>query len=400
VFRAEHRENQMDSAPHLRGEDRPEFERVLRQALYAERIRSALQRVSDELSSEQLREAAMESWRPISGAAAPEYARYVDVRARLRDAAKANEGGGGGGDTADGPNTPAGAGGSERTGSRPAASSPVGLTGRGEGTRPPLSVMLAGGSGSPVGVGSAMAVLTPILAGAAAVIFLFVGYIMGLFEPEPVLARSLRTAGWLFAAISIAGVVFGMIALVLTALRHSSGTRHESPVGQAELAAAKEMWRTALLERGFYPFLTKQIRSASDLRGRSKAGGAGGATPAGDSDEHRWRRPGYSSPGFSTDPESILRQQRQARTSGAARNGPAPAPEPGPDTPSVPPTPPAPPAPSTPPSPELADGDEDSADDTEERPAPSGRSAHASTRQDTPRRRMTGLLGRGRRRDR
>lgn len=251
----------MDIADQMREEDHSEFENALSETLYAQR--AELHEVEDVLDADQLRSAALEELPDIAAPAAGEYQRYVHVRDRVR-----------------------------------AASTPAKRPSERRGRSPRASVMLSGTLGKPAGLGPVTAVLAPILAGAAAVIFLIVGYALGVVSPEPQVAGALRTAGWLFAGLSVATFVIAMVALMLTALRHSSASRHETPATQRELARAKEAWRTALIERGIQPYLAEQLDQAR--RHQRRHGSA--LEP---DDEEQSYHPGYSSPSFSTNPESV-----------------------------------------------------------------------------------------------
>ncbi|OIV38484.1 hypothetical protein BIV57_05640 [Mangrovactinospora gilvigrisea] len=275
----------MDSAPHLRAEDRPEFERVLADALRSERVGRALES-TPVLNLEQLRTAALEAAPAIAAAAAEEYAEYLAARELLLEQS------------------------ADERGST-------------------LSAVLK----KPSGVGPVMLVLTPVLSGAAAVIFLVVGYLMAAFKPEPPLAESLRTAGWLFAAIALAAFVAGMAALLVTAMRHSSAARRESPAQRAHMERARDDWREALTRNGIDPFVDRSIATAQGLesRGRVPRATPGPVTPARRSPDspssgEARRRPGFSSPGFSTAPESLGGEPAvRASRLGAARPGTGPA---------------------------------------------------------------------------
>lgn len=74
----------MNSAPHLLNEDRPEFERILDEALRTAPDRPDLAAVGQRLNPEQLRTMALNATALITAAAATEYQNYVKVRADLR----------------------------------------------------------------------------------------------------------------------------------------------------------------------------------------------------------------------------------------------------------------------------------------------------------------------------
>src|SRR4051812_34040586 len=76
----------MNSAPHLLNEDRPEFERILDEALRTAPNRPELAAVGQRLNPEQLRTMALNAAALISTAAATEYEHYTKVRDELRAA--------------------------------------------------------------------------------------------------------------------------------------------------------------------------------------------------------------------------------------------------------------------------------------------------------------------------
>jgi hypothetical protein len=211
-----------DSAPSLRPEDRPDFERALTEAL-----RSAYGGPHHEppLSAEQLRTMALSAIEPIVACAAPEYQQYVEDREQVTpDRSRV------------------------------------------------LSMSLAEQPSSGAGLFAVVAVLTPILAGTAALIFLVLGYLLhAVHTPEPTIAAPLRTAGWLFAAIAAIGILAGMIGLVSTALRNGSTATRDADrdilaVLPPEVAAARDTWLDALTERGIKPFLYEALAQAAAPR--------------------------------------------------------------------------------------------------------------------------------------
>ncbi|WP_329177010.1 hypothetical protein [Streptomyces sp. NBC_01477] len=253
----------MTTAPHLLNEDRPDFEHVLDEAL---RI------VLDEeeargpgrpdgamgdglpLNAEQLRTLALAAAEPISGRAAAEYDVYRTLRAQTREAV--------------------------REAARSRDSRAFGYAAMG----------VADGAGSGAGLAAVIAVLTPLLAGAAALIFLVIGYSMDAVDPQPAIAAPLRTAGWFFAAVAAASILLGAIGLLLTALRDGSSAIHDSPDGMPpEVLQARETWHQALLDRGLLPFLDAALNDTSIP-----------AAPSVAPSVPRIPRLGYSSPDYSS----------------------------------------------------------------------------------------------------
>ncbi|MGR3939310.1 hypothetical protein [Streptomyces sp. BRA346] len=218
--------------PALRPEDEPDVERVLRQALNTPEIRAALRRrgPAGGAAAERLRARALAERTGIAAAAAPEYAAYLRHR------------------TAGAPDV--------RTGRAPSATA---------GAR---------------GLLPALAVLAPVLAAAATVIFLLLGSVLGLGGPGHELGDALLTAGETAAVITAVTTACQVAWLLSTAARHRSPAPLSGNPGAAE---AREAWRRALLERGVLPYLRAQLRQTEPHRT---------ATPG--------RRPrlGYTSPDF------------------------------------------------------------------------------------------------------
>ncbi|MBT2526718.1 hypothetical protein J7E91_15115 [Streptomyces sp. ISL-99] len=243
------------SAPHLLAEDRPEFERVLDEALRTAHHRPELSAIGQRLNSTQLRTMAMNASALIAAAAATEYDHYVKVREEMR--------------------TP------------PAAA---------DGTGSVLAMGDATTETTGAGAAAVVAVLAPVLAGTASVIFLIVGYLLTMLTPEPAFARTLLTAGWIFAALAAAGFLAAAVGLLLTALRNGSTACRDGRGGERErnpeVERAGEAWRHALLERGVVPFL----RAALAEPGTGPAAPAP-RRPAGRMPDLGYSRPDYSSPG-------------------------------------------------------------------------------------------------------
>ncbi|MFJ6232526.1 hypothetical protein ACIQH0_00380 [Streptomyces griseus] len=243
---------QMTSAPHLLAEDGPEYERILGDALRHAHERPDLEGVGDRLNTEQLRTMALSATALITAAAATEYEHYVKARAELRRAAAAE--GIDGGPAADGPQSTA--------------------------------------AGSGAGIGAVIAVLTPLLAGSAAVIFLLVGYLLKAVNPSLTFGRSMVAAGWFFAAVAAAAILVAAIGLLVTALRNGATSPAAEDEGQElpeDVARAREAWRHALLERGILPFLRDALADPT----------AGPAARTPHRSPHRIPKVGYSRPDFS-----------------------------------------------------------------------------------------------------
>lgn len=213
----------MNSAPHLLTEDRPEFDRLLDEALRTAHQRPELATLGERLNAEQLRTMAVGASALLTAAAAAEYDHYVKLRGERRDEALS---------------TP-GSAGADRS------------SGQDEGE-------------DGAGVSAVVAVLAPVLAGTAMLIFLLVGYILKAIEPEPAFANTMLTAGWLFGALTVVSLVFAVIGLLVTAVRNrATEVVAEDEAIPDELTQAREAWRHALLERGILPFLRDALADPS-----------------------------------------------------------------------------------------------------------------------------------------
>ncbi|MZD04273.1 hypothetical protein GTW43_04140 [Streptomyces sp. SID5785] len=252
----------MNSAPHLLNEDRPEFERILDEALRTAPDHPDPAVVGRTLNAEQLRTMALGAAALINTAAVTEYEHYVKVREELRTAPR-----------------PVVRTSREQGGSAMAESAgPIGLVA--ETTGP--------------GVAAVAVVLAPVLAGTAALIFLLVGYILKMLDPAPEFADTMLTAGWIFGACTAAGILVAAVCLLLAALRNGSTSLRAGTPAEADeaLERAREAWGDALLERGLLPFLRDALAGPPD-GGTPLGGGHGGQTS-------RMPQLGYNRPGFSS----------------------------------------------------------------------------------------------------
>ncbi|MER7831876.1 hypothetical protein [Streptomyces sp. NPDC095602] len=220
----------MKWAPHLLPEDRAEYERLLDEALRTAHDRPELAAIGRRLDRGQLRAMALGAAALISAAAATEYAVYVRVRDEHR---------------------------------RPSGASVVAsvLGGHDDGAAPGA------------GFGVVVTVLTPILAGTAALVLLLLGYVLKMLAPPPQVAGPLLTAGWFFAAVTAAGLLVAAIGLLVTALRNRPAETAVPGARSDELSLARDAWRHALVERGIVPFLREALAE------RDQATGQGGLLP-------------------------------------------------------------------------------------------------------------------------
>lgn len=279
----------MTDAPHLLDEDRPDYERILDEALRDTTVLQALSAPQPHLNAEQLRTKAMLAADTVATAAAAEYRHYRVLRDGLTlDAGSPRPGGGLGSE---------------------------------------LSGRLRADEGA--GFFPVLTVLAPILSWAAALLLLLIGYLLRAARPALPLGRSIVTAGWAGIAVGIAAMAVGIVGLLLTALRDGSAApAGHDPQLVADVAEARRAWHTALLERALLPYLHDNLGSDPALSPRP----SGRPVPP-DLLSPGYSRPGYSSAGFTspgvegiTDPEG-----REPRTAEFTSPGYSPPGFTGPD---------------------------------------------------------------------
>ncbi|MFE0651594.1 hypothetical protein ACFVZH_23695 [Streptomyces sp. NPDC059534] len=210
----------MNVAPHLLTEDRAEYERVLDDALSTAHARPDLAGVGTRLTVAQLRAMTLNATTLVTSAAAEEYDHFVKVREQNRAAL---------------------------------------------GTRAPAAAAERPGPGA--GVVAIFTVMVPVLAGAAAVIFLLVGAVIHALAPTVVFGATLLTAGLVFGALAAAGLLCAAAGLLVTALRNSPVQVSAGGPPDDELSLARDAWRHALLERGILPFLRDVLAATAPPTG-------------------------------------------------------------------------------------------------------------------------------------
>ncbi|MGI5405189.1 hypothetical protein ACQEV9_00185 [Streptomyces chartreusis] len=259
----------MRSAPqYLLSEDRPEYERLLDEALHSAPGRPDLAAVGWRLNAEQLRTMALNATPLITAAAATEYQHYIAVREEQRD---------------------------------PAASMRESEAGEAAGlTRTVPGTHKAAGAGTV----AVLAVLTPVLAGSAAAMLLGVGYLLALLGRSSSFSGDLITTGWVFGAVMVAAILVAATGLLISALRNTSTTATYGELSP-EVRRARDAWRTALLEHGIIPF----------LRDALGASGTASAPYRASSPDSRMPHLGYSRPGFSGSADGSEPQARPSFTS-------------------------------------------------------------------------------------
>jgi hypothetical protein len=221
----------MDTAPRLRAEDRPEFERILNSVLRTEEIQGALRGLPAGLNGEQLHTRVLRAADTVATAAA------AALQARASSGAA-----GYGSPEARGP----------AAGRQPSPGAAI--------TRADLAPLLA--------------VLVPFLAGIAALLFLVLGYGLGAVSGGLAISGPLITAGLVAGAVSVAALAIGLAGLLITALRGGSVAR-VGESAEARLVGARESWLDALRERGILPYVRQQLAD------HVQAVGGGAAEPSG-----------------------------------------------------------------------------------------------------------------------
>ncbi|NUS84604.1 MAG: hypothetical protein HOY75_18155 [Streptomyces sp.] len=299
----------MNTAPHLLIEDRPEFERVLDEALRTADRRADLSGVGQRLSTEQLRTMAMNAAAAIAACAADEYHHYVTAREKLRQPAPS-----GWPDTVGDEFTTTDRERDGTAGEVPGVATTAGVATTVDGaTAAGGFAATVGDAASGAGLVAVLSVLAPVLAGAAAVIFLLAGYLLHLLNPTPSIAQPMVTAGWLFAALTAAGLLIAAVGLLLTAMRNGTGAIRGSArsAQREEVDRSREAWRLALLERGVVPFLRDALADPAAADGAhtspapppasSPTRPSSAYAPSRSEAPGRTPHLGYSRPGFSTE---------------------------------------------------------------------------------------------------
>ncbi|MFI7006608.1 phage holin family protein [Streptomyces sp. NPDC050145] len=346
----------MKSAPHLLAEDRQTYERILDEVLLNASDRPELASLGQRLNPGQLRTMALNATALITAAAALEYDHYVRVREQNRDRVFQDESSdtayapsnlasapassvrpaaadrrpraglgrrltqtilgtrqSGGPRAGDGvaPQRWAGMSYGRRLLAaviglrvRPEAPTTAGAQPRHTTARPPVlrtrrTHREARSEGNPeekgAGLLAVMLVLAPLLTGCVAVIFFLVGLLMMLLNPAPAIAEHLVVAGWVFTALTGAGILVAVAGLVVTALRNDPTSLQASAHGNADEAVeeAREAWVTALRERGIMPFFTEALEDPPAYIGPRRNGQE---DSAGRMPQLGYHRPGFSSP--------------------------------------------------------------------------------------------------------
>ncbi len=119
-------------------------------------------------------------------------------------------------------------------------------------------------------------------------------YVLKVLDPEPGIAQTLTTTGWVFGAVTAAAILVAAVGLLLTALRNGASSLDAESQGKLneEVARAREAWREALLERGIVPFFRDVLADP----GSAAVGRTVPSTPPSRIPHLGYHRPGFSSP--------------------------------------------------------------------------------------------------------
>ncbi|WP_436848543.1 hypothetical protein [Streptomyces asoensis] len=84
-----------------------------------------------------------------------------------------------------------------------------------------------------------LAVLGPVLAGTAAAIFLLIGYLLKMLDPDPGFSRDLLDTGWVFGAITAGTILVAAVGLLIAARREAGRATPGEPGAPAGEAPAR-----------------------------------------------------------------------------------------------------------------------------------------------------------------
>lgn len=114
------------------------------------------------------------------------------------------------------------------------------------------------------GAVAVVAVLAPVLAGMLAAIFLLVGYILRILDPQQALAQTMITSGWVFGVVTAAAILVAAVGLLLTALRNRPSPEAAEEEPEASGGRGHRIGRAARGTLGLASFVVGGRRA--DLR--------------------------------------------------------------------------------------------------------------------------------------
>jgi hypothetical protein len=254
----------MDIASQLLAEDKPDYVRILQEALQTPHIRDAVRATRGAITAEQLHDRAMRELPEVAAEAAPEYAQLLALREQLAQLGT-------------GPDT-------DRLGSTDPAQWVEPGTAMDAGRRAGLAPMAA--------------VLAPVLAWTSALALWLIGLAVRAGSPSLALGRQLITAAGALAAVGGAALVVATVGLLLTAKRDAA-VEPELPQPElaAEVAKAREAWRAALRTRGVVPFLEAELAARAAAIAAEAAQRRSRVDLVRHSPKLGFTSPGFTSPG-------------------------------------------------------------------------------------------------------
>jgi hypothetical protein len=216
----------MDIAPHMLAEDKPDYVRILDEALQSTHIRETLRAARGAVTTTQLHDRALRELDEISAGAGPEYLHYRSLREQLDRIGR-------------GPDT-------DRLGSTDPA----------QWVAPDTPLEAA----ERAGFSAMAAVLAPVLAWLSALVLWLTGLAVRAGSPHLALGHQLLTAAGVLAIAGGAALVVATVGLLLTARRDASAPPlHHRPELAADIATAREVWREALRDRAIMPYLERVL---------------------------------------------------------------------------------------------------------------------------------------------
>jgi hypothetical protein len=220
----------MDTTSQLLAEDKPDYVRILDEALQTPHIRDAVRATRGAITTEELHDRAMRELPEVAAAAAPEYAQYRALREQLAQIGT-------------GPDT-------DRLGSTDPA----------QWVEPGTPIEAAGRAG----LAPMAAVLAPVLSWTSALALLLIGLALHASSPSLALGDQLMTAAGALAVVGAAALGVATVGLVLTAKRDAAvEPERPQPELAADVAKSRETWRAALRSRGVQPFLESELAARS-----------------------------------------------------------------------------------------------------------------------------------------
>jgi hypothetical protein len=254
----------MDIAPRMQAEDKPDYVRILDEALQSSQIRESLRAARGAVTAAQLHDRALRDLDEVASGAEPEYEHYRALREQLAELAA-------------GPDT-------DRLGSVDPA--------RWVAPDTPLE------AANRAGFTAMAAVLAPVLAWLSALVLWLTGLAVRAGSPRLALGDQLVTAAGVLAVAGGAALVVATVGLLLTARRDAAAPPlRPQPELAADVAKAREVWRTALRDRAVMPWLERELASRAAANHIPKPPARSRVDLIRQSPRLGFSSPGFTSPG-------------------------------------------------------------------------------------------------------